>query len=77
MRRPSANRDQGDVEAIAFELRVQLEGALHSELNMRVDLALPRQSAAKDDDGHLARATYRVVQLDFTPKLMSVVHSVS
>ena len=61
MCRPSTDRDNDyfQIRVAAFELRVQIEGALHSELHVRVDLALPRQSAAKDDDGHLARATYR------------------
>ena len=71
MRRPPADRDQGDVElgVAALELLVQREGALHPELHVRGNLALPRQPAAQDDDGHLARAAYRVVQLDLTPEI--------
>ena len=40
MRRPPADRDQGDLEVgvTALELRVQREGALHSEFHVGVNL---------------------------------------
>ena len=52
MRGPPADRDQGDFGITPLELRVDRERALHPELDMGVNLALPRQPASQNDDSH-------------------------
>ena len=52
VRGPPADRDQGDFGITPLELRVDRERALHPELDMGVNLALPRQPASQNDDSH-------------------------